>query len=182
MSFPAKDAQDADWAKGVRAHQEAVLRFTAAADRLDDVAWHARSAVDKWCPGQVAEHVSLTYAQLLAELRGTGGMRQRLPWWKAALLRWRVLPRLLREGLFPKARAPREIRPPDSPRPKAAVLQAIREDTARFEEELTSARALGEGRLTHPYFGRLPPRKILALMAAHTEHHRLQLPGSSAAH
>ena len=117
----------------------------AAADRLDDVAWHARAAVDRWCPGQVAEHVALTYVQLLAELAGTGGMRQRLPWWKSALLRWRVLPGILREGLFPKARAVREIRPPDSPRPKAAVLETMRKDAARFEEELTRAQSRGRG-------------------------------------
>ena len=151
----------------MRAHQEAVLRFMAAADRLDDVAWHARAAVDRWCPGQVAEHVALTYVQLLAELAGTGGMRQRLPWWKSALLRWRVLPRILREGLFPKARAVREIRPPDSPRPKTAVLETMRKDAARFEEELTRARAEGGGRLTHPHFGRLPPRKILGFGRPH---------------
>lgn len=168
-----------DWAAGVRVHQEAVLRFVETASRLDDVAWHARGAVDKWCPGQVAEHVALTYVQLLAELLGTGGMRQRLSWWKSALLRWRFLRRILREGLFPKARAVREIRPPDSPRPKPAVLEGLRRDAARFEEELTRARAEGRGRLTHPHFGRLPPRKILGFMAAHTEHHRRQLPGSS---
>jgi hypothetical protein len=90
--------------------------------------------------------VALTYVQLLAELLGTGGMRQRLPWWKSALLSWRFLPRIMHEGLFPKARAPREIRPPESPRPKAAVLQAMRKDAAQFEEELTRAQAEGRGR------------------------------------
>lgn len=178
MSSPATSGLGADWDAAVRAHRQAVLRFAETAERFDDVAWHARSAADKWCPGQVAEHVVLTYSRLLSELDGAGGMRQRLPWWKAALLRWRFLPRILREGIFPKARAPREIRPPDSPRPKPTVLDALRRDAARFEEELTRAHAEGGGRLTHPYFGRLPPRKILGFMTAHTEHHRRQLPGA----
>jgi hypothetical protein len=166
------------WEAGVRGHHAAVARFTETADKLDDVAWHARGTADKWCPGQVAEHVALTYAQLLAELRGTGGMKQRLPWWKATLLRWRFLPRILRDGHFPKAPAAREIRPPESPRPKAAVLEALGADASRFEEELTSARDAGRGRLTHPYFGRLGPEKVLRFIAAHTEHHRRQLPGA----
>jgi hypothetical protein len=126
----------------------------------------------------VAEHVALTYAQLLAELRGTGGMRQRLSWWKATYLRLRVLPGILRGGPFPKTPAPREIRPPELPRSQAEVLEALRTDATRFEEELARARAEGQGRLTHPYFGRLSPEKVLGLMAAHTEHHRRQLPGA----
>jgi len=155
-----------------------VLRFALAADKFDDVAWHARRAASKWCPGQVAEHVALTYAQLLAELRGAGGMRQRVPWWKAAYVRLRFLPGILRGGPFPEARAPREIRPPELPRPKAAVLEALRTDATRFEEELGRARAAGQVRLTHPYFGRLGPEKVLGFVAAHTEHHRRQLPGA----
>jgi uncharacterized damage-inducible protein DinB len=64
------------------------------------------------------------------------------------------------------------------PRPKAAVLEALRADASRVEEELTSARDGGQGRLTHPYFGRLGPEKVLGFIAAHTEHHRGQLPGA----
>jgi hypothetical protein len=155
-----------------------VARFAQSADRFDDVAWHARSEAGRWCPGQVAEHVALTYAQLLAELLGTGGMRRRLSWWKAAWLRLRFLPGILQRGHFPKAPAPREIRPPESPRAKDLVLEALRANAARFEEELTKARASGRGRLTHPYFGRLGPEKVLGFIAAHTEHHRQQLPGA----
>jgi hypothetical protein len=166
------------WEDGVRAHHEAVARFTEAAGKLDDVAWHARSGPDRWCPGQVAEHVALTYEKALAELGGTGeGMRARLPAWRSALLRWRVLPRILDSGVFPKARAVREIRPPEAPRAKAAVLSALEADAVRFEAELTRARAEGGGSLTHPYFGRLRADKMLAFLASHTEHHRKQLPG-----
>ena len=166
------------WEAGLQRHQQAVVRFVETADKLDDVAWHARGAAGQWCPGQVSEHVALTYHQLLAELLGTGGMRRRLPWWKETMLRLRFLPGILRAGAFPKARAPREIRPPELPRPKPIVLGALRSDARRFEEELTSARDGGRGRLTHPYFGRLGPEQVLGFIAAHTEHHRRQLPGA----
>jgi hypothetical protein len=169
------------WDERVRAHQGAVARFVETAGKLDDVAWHARPAPDKWCPGQIAEHVALTYLKLVSELARPGrGMRARLPLWKSALLRWRLLPGILRTGRFPEARAVREIRPPDTPRTKAAVLDALQAEAARFEAGLTQARDRGEGALTHPYFGRLAPHKMLGLIAAHTEHHRRQLPGASA--
>jgi len=172
---------DHGWEDLLRAHQGAVARFAETAGKLDDVAWHARPAPDKWCPGQVAEHIALTYEKLVSELvRPGGGMRARLPFWRSALLRWRLLPGILRTGRFPKAPAVREIRPPDTPRAKAVVLEALQADASRFEGGLTQARKRGEGALTHPYFGRLAPHKMLGLIAAHTEHHRRQLPGASA--
>ena len=172
-------SSDPDFERHLSRHHEAVSRFVEAAGRLDDVAWQARAAADRWCPGQVAEHVSLTYDVLLKELQGVGGPRRsRLPFWKRTLLRWRVLPQILNEGRFPKARAPREIRPPDEPRPQKAVLEALRANADRFEVSLAQARANGGGRLTHVYFGRLAPDQMLRFITAHTEHHRRQLPGA----
>jgi hypothetical protein len=169
------------WEGQVRAHHDAVARFAETAGKLDDVAWHARPAPDKWCPGQVAEHLALTYEKLASELaRPGGGLRARLPAWKSALLRWRMLPGILRTGEFPKTPAVREIRPPDTPREKSAVLEALQAHASRFEAGLTQARERGGGALTHPYFGRLAPHRMLGLIAAHTEHHRRQLPGASA--
>ena len=114
---------------------------------------------------------------LVAELDGTQGMRARLPVWKQLYIRWRFLPGILRAGRFPKTRAPREIRPAGEPRAKAVVLEALTADARRFEDGLTEARANGGGALTHPFFGRLRPVKMLGLITAHTEHHRRQLPG-----
>ena len=172
-------ASDSDFERHLSRHHEGVSRFLEAAARLDDVAWQARASADKWCPGQVAEHVALTYDRLLKELDGVGEPpRLRLTFWKRTLLRFRVLPQILNEGRFPKARAPREIRPPDAPRPQKAVLETLRAYAFRFEESLTRARANGEGKLTHVYFGRLGPDQMLRFMTAHTEHHRRQLPGA----
>ena len=172
-------ASDPDFERYVSRHHEGVSRFLEAAERLDDVAWQARAAADRWCPGQVAEHVALTYDRLLKELDGVGEPRKpRLRFWKRTLLRWRVLPQILNEGRFPKARAPREIRPPDEPRPQKVVLKGLRADADRFEVSLAHARANGGGRLTHVYFGKLGPDQMLRFMTAHTEHHRRQLPGA----
>ena len=172
-------ASDFDFERNLSRHHEAVSRFVEAALRLDDVAWQARAAADKWCPGQVAEHVALSYGVLLRELHGQGEPpRIRVSFWKSMLLRWRVMPQILNEGRFPKARAPREIRPPDAPRAQQTVLDALRHDADLFETALAEARARGEGRLTHIYFGRLRPDQMLRFITAHTDHHRRQLPGA----
>jgi DinB family protein len=167
-----------DFERHLSRHHEGVSRFLDAASRLDDVAWSARAAADKWCPGQVAEHVALSYAVLLKELRGGGARQSRLPLWRRMLLRFTVMPQILNEGRFPKARAPREIRPPDEPRAQKTVLETLRRDADLFESGLVEARAKGGGHLTHIYFGRLRPDQMLRFMTAHTEHHRRQLPGS----
>ena len=136
------------WEDRVRAHQNAVARFVETAGKLDDVAWHARPAPDKWCPGQVAEHVALTYETARGRARASGRRDARAP----ALLEDRrccagaCCPGSCGPDVFPEARAVREIRPPDTPRAKAVVLEALRADAARFEAELTQARGRGEGR------------------------------------
>jgi hypothetical protein len=56
---------DSDFARHLSRHHEAVGRFVECAQRLDDVAWRARAAASGWCPGQVAEHIALTYATLV---------------------------------------------------------------------------------------------------------------------
>jgi hypothetical protein len=169
-------ADDA-WATGIDAHREAVARFVQAAVKIEDGAWGVHAAAECWSPGQVAEHIAVTYGLLVAELGGRQGMRSRLPYWKQVFIRWRFLPVILHQGRFPKTRAPREIRPPDEPRAKAIVIEALEADAHSFEDGLTRARAEGRGSLTHPYFGRLRAEKMLGLITAHTEHHRRQLPG-----
>jgi uncharacterized damage-inducible protein DinB len=167
-------ADDA-WATSINAHREAVARFTQAAAKIEDRAWSARTSAQNWSPGQVAEHIAVTYGLLVAELSGRQGMRKHLPYWKQVVIRWRFLPAILRGGRFPKTRAPREIRPPEEPRTKAIVIEALQADARSFEDGLSRARAEGRGSLTHPYFGRLRAEKMLGLITAHTEHHRRQL-------
>ena len=80
---PLASTSDPEFERLLSRHHEGVSRFVDAALRLDDVAWQARAAADKWCPGQVAEHVALTYDRLLKELFGVGEPpRIRVPFWQ----------------------------------------------------------------------------------------------------
>ncbi len=159
------------------AHRAAVERFLATAGGVADTAWAARPRPDKWSPGHVVEHVLLTYEAMLRELQGGVGMRLRSSWWRRLVIRLRYLPAVLKEGRLPSgAPAVREIRPGDAVRDRPELLHVLRERTTQFDETLASAAQRGGVKLTHPFFGRLGAGEALALLAAHTEHHRRQLP------
>ena len=58
-----------DWSTACAAHRESVERFVSEAERVAALRWSAEPAPGKWPPAQIAEHLSLTYERLLAELR-----------------------------------------------------------------------------------------------------------------
>ncbi len=171
---------DADWQKRCDDHQREIGRFLADAERLDDAAWMLAPAAGKWCPGQIAEHLVLSYAAMRRELAGGVGLRLRTRFWRRLLIRWRYLPMILKERRLPAgAPAVREIRPPEAPRPRTVVTADLRDQADLFEQELGRARATGGGRLTHPFFGRLSAAEALRFVAVHAAHHRAQLPGAA---
>jgi hypothetical protein len=173
-------APDADWQSRLDDHEREIARFLRCAESLDDAAWTAKPAPGKWSPGQIAEHLVLSYAAMRRELGGGTGLRLRGRFWRRLLIRWRFLPMILNERrLPPGAPAVREIRPAEEPRPRAVVTGDLREQATLFERELASARASRGGRLTHPFFGRLSAAEALRFVAVHAAHHRRQLPGST---
>jgi DinB superfamily len=171
---------DADWQSRCEDHEREISRFLRDADRLDDVAWTRKPAPGKWSPGQIAEHLVLSYAAMRRELAGGTGLRLRSRFWRRLLIRWRFLPVVLKERRLPAgAPAVREIRPAEEPRPRAVVTGDLRDQATLFEQELGRARAAGGGRLTHPFFGRLSPAEALRFVAVHAAHHRRQIPGAA---
>jgi hypothetical protein len=145
-------------------------------ERLEDAAWLRPPASEKWCPGQIAEHLLLTYDALLSELGGGQGMRLRKSWWLRLWIRLRYLPMVLQEGRLPSgAPAVREVRPGSEPPERRAAVEALLERSERFERELTRAYEAGGRRLSHPFFGRLTPPQAFKLVAVHLEHHRKQI-------
>jgi len=145
---------DTEWQVRCEEHRHEISRFLADVERLDESAWLQTSAPGKWCPGQIAEHLVLGYEALLRELAGGVGIRARGTWWQRLLIRWRYLSLMLEERHIPSGvRAVREVRPPDTPRPRPTVVTALREATARFEEELTRAREKGGGHRQLPGAG-----------------------------
>lgn len=169
------------------AHHAAVAEFVAAARGLPADDW-ARPVVEgKWSPAEIAEHLRLTYETLAGELGGAPGIRPRGSWWSRMVLRFSILPGILRTGRIPgNARAPREIRPGGGPFDQRTTLAALETAAAAFEDRLGARHPAASAVLTHHFFGRLSVAEAWRFAAVHTDHHRRQLetrvrPGEGAA-
>jgi hypothetical protein len=169
-AFPVEEA--------LARHRGAVAAFVASAAATDSDAWTRPTAPGKWSPAQVTEHLLLAVLAVQAELQQRSPMRFVLPAWKRFLLRRAVLPRLLATGRFPAgARAPREIRPSLPTISQEEALRRLESAAAEFDAACRQAPRLEKRRLGHPYFGALPATDLIRILAWHTLHHRVQLPG-----
>jgi hypothetical protein len=142
---------------------------------IPDDDWFAEPAPDKWSPAALTLHVTDAYEMGLRALAGGSSMRLRIPRWKAWFYRTTLLPHLMRRGEFPRVRAPREIQPDLAlarTRSRAEALERLRtkarEAGAAFRAAETTPNA---PRLTHAYFGDLPPYLALRFLTTHTQHH-----------
>jgi len=162
-------------------HRAAIEEVARVVEGQDPAAWTRAPQPGKWSPSEIAQHLILSYAPPLAELSGGAGFAIRVPWWKRAVLRWKVLPTLL-GGEFPRgAPAPREIRPKTGAADPAGAARELRESAERFARRLAEAERASRVRLTHPYFGKLTAPQLLKLLAVHAGHHRAQFPPGSCA-
>ena len=153
--------------------REALLAFVATAEGLAAEAWNAAPG-DKWSPAQIAEHLRLTYVAVRAELDVQGGLRVRTKWWQQRLFRLLFLPRILKQGRFPKGvPAMREIRPAGGPFDRVQVLAALqREGEGLIAAVRTST---GNERVTHPYLGPLGVDDGVRFLTQHLRHHHAQV-------
>ncbi len=170
-----------DLATGLAAHRQALTGFQAAAAKVPEARWNDPSARDKWSPGQVAEHLRLTYAMVGGELDGKVGLAVRSPWWMRPILRFSFLRKILATGAVPPgAKAPRELRPGVGPYPRTQTLAALGVAAAEFEAALARRWDDSSARATHHVFGTLTPAQILRFSTVHLDHHARQLPRSNA--
>ena len=162
-----------EWAEALREHRSAVEAFAAAAAAVPAVRWREPRAPGKWSPAQETEHVLLAYDAAAADLAGDASGRLQLPRWQATLLRWLVLPRILRTGRFPRnAPAPRALRPRVDRGTQAEHVALLRERAAAFEAALVACQAASPSRrVMHPYFGAMALAPVLRLVTVHTRHH-----------
>jgi len=165
------------WSKAVALHRSAAARFADMVGPFDDATWSAPIAAGKWSPALITEHLNRAYEVMLGELDGGPGMQLRTRPWQQVLLRFTIVPRLLRGGWFPAgARAPRETRPPEVAGSHADVVARFKELAARFEASMTAERSRNpDARLTHAYFGTTRLAKSMLLCARHLEHHERQV-------
>ena len=165
------------WNELLSDHKQAVQDFVAHANRVPEESWELPRSEGKWTPGQETEHLIKVHSGLVRSLQESVEIRQILPKWKSRLLRWILVPRILK-GKFPKgAIAPRGTRPEPASGPRVEQMAKLHEYAASFEIAIDAAYAKnGRGTITHPYFGPLSFAKFLKINAEHTRHHQRHLP------
>ena len=166
---------------GLAAHRQSLAAYAAAAKNIPDSQWNQAPAPDKWSPGQVTEHLRMTYVVVGGELEGRTGLTARTPWWIRPLLRFRFLRRILKDGAVPAgAKAPRELRPGPGPFDQGRTLEALAEAASSFEATLTRRWNDPAAAVTHHVFGKLSAAEMLRFATVHLDHHARQLPGTDA--
>lgn len=165
------------WRALVADHAAAADAFVATIRDMNAASWTARRAPDSWSAAEITEHLSRTYAQFAGEARGKNSMRVRVAPVRRLFIRLFVKRRLLAGRVFPRARAPRELRPSSGP-PTAAegvTMFRVAGEGCLYDME-TMVLKRPYGRLVHPYFGALPLYEILQFATQHIRHHQRQLP------
>jgi hypothetical protein len=145
----------------------AEFRERAAGIPIDE--WQTPRAPGKWTPAQEAEHVALAFEAFISQLAGGPPMRMVVSRPMAFLLRWLVLPKVIRTGRLPRARAPREVRPSGTAMTRDELL--VRYDAAVTALTDGARSQVPSRQLGHAYFGTITMVQALGMLAAHTRHH-----------
>jgi hypothetical protein len=164
------------WPEVIAEHSAAADEFAQTIQGLTPAQWTARTRAESWSAAEITDHLARTYSQFAGESRGKNSLRVRLRLPQLVLARAFVKPRLLRGAPFPKARAPRALRPgagPESPADGVALFRASGAACVRDLGILVERRP--HRRLVHPYLGALPLYEIVRFAAQHVRHHHRQL-------
>ena len=180
MPTSSSPRSQARWDAAADEHEVALAAYLDTAARLGADAWGRPWGEGKWTPAEVTEHLTRAYEALLVELREGRAMELKMAPWRRTLTRWILLPHILFHRSFPiRAPSPREIRPREVRGGRDAALQALHAQGETFVRELAAARLQGHAGLTHPYFGKVEPIKVLRFVGIHIEHHRKQIERAS---
>lgn len=161
-----------DWREVIQLHNDAVKEFTSSARGIPGVQW-AKSTADQWGPAHITEHLIRAYEILLKDLNGQEGMRLRTKFVTRQLLRWFLVPRLLRGAEFPRARAPRGTRPVEVRTvDQNEALETFQNLASRFLDEIQLCHQQNpRKKITHAYFGRSNLKNAILFCARHVQHH-----------
>lgn len=164
------------WPTVLADHSAAADEFATTISHLTPAQWAARAHAEAWSPAEITDHLARTYSQYAGESRGKNSLRIRLRWPRLLLARAFVKPRLLRGAPFPKAKAPRPLRPGAGPETPADGVALFRATGAACVRDLTIlAERRPHRQLVHPYLGPLPLYDMVRFAAQHVRHHHRQL-------
>jgi hypothetical protein len=165
-----------DLDNAVADNRKAVAEFCAAAGTFEPSEWTRAPAEGKWSPGQIAEHIALSYELSKDALHGTFPERG-MPGFVRPLIRVLIFKPVLKKGRFgrPVKTFP-SFEPAASPGAVDALTERLKEASTALEEDMHKMAGAGDNTLNHPFFGKLPLADYMEFQAVHTNHHRKQLP------
>ncbi len=151
-----------------------VQQLNAAAERCAGI-WTVPRAPGKWSPSQIVEHVARSFDESAKLMAGRPAKFPTLPFFVRPLVRRFVFDRVVRTGVFPRARTNPAMNPASGPPTPAEGRTRLEAAFARFEEESRRLAASG-----HPVpsrtFGDVGADDYARFMAFHTRHHSRQMP------
>lgn len=161
----------------VAEHHSAVEQFLATGRAMTPQQWATPREPGKWTPGQIAEHLAITYEYgiALANRNPPGGG---LPFFLRPIARMAFVKPTLKAGRFTRAgKTPKIFEPSTMPPAPDVVLPRLEKALSGFEKAVQA----GEAReaLHHPFFGTVPTTDYLTLQTIHAKHHHGQLAASA---
>lgn len=156
-------------------NRQAVTDFLTTAGAFAPSEWGRPRAPGKWSPGQVTEHLVLTYELGRGILHGTfpGPTAPRVV---RPLIRVLFLKRVLRRGQFGRpAKTLEPLEPAASPASPEVLAGRLQAAATAFEEDMETAARSGHATLDHPFFGKVHLDDYVRLQVIHTHHHHAQL-------
>ena len=153
------------------ATRTAVDRMMAAADARVSV-WTTPRATGKWSPSQLIEHVARSIEESANEVERKPTKFPHLPFFLKPVARGLLFNRVLRKGVFPKARTSSAFNPVAGPATPAEGRQRVGTALARFER---ACRAQAPNPVDSVVFGRVALTDYVRFQEIHTRHHTQQL-------
>jgi uncharacterized damage-inducible protein DinB len=159
-------------------HRAAVDDFFHRAAQVTSARWTTPRAEGKWTPAEEVKHVVMAYEVFLRDLEGGAAMKLvGTPLWRVMARAIGLTSILWLRRMPPRARAPREVRPPPGAHEQQELLNEFRDLTDRFERAFRQAWERDPKKLvTHAYFGGLGLTDALRMITVHTRHHAAVLP------
>ena len=153
--------------------KEAVDQLIAGGER-SGAAWGVPRARGKWSPSQIVEHVARSLEESANMAAGRPSRFPRLPAVVHPIVRGFLFKRVLRSGVFPKAKTNKAMDPPCGPATPAegrARLEAAHQKFAEACRQIASQNV----RMRTTIFGAVPVEDYVRFMELHTRHHSRQM-------
>ncbi len=157
------------------ANRAAVNDLVAAA-RVRESSWTTPRAPGKWSPSQLVEHVARSLEESANEVRGLRSKFPRLPFFLRPVARTLLFNRVLRKGMFPRARTSRPFNPIEGPATLADAQRRLDQAVGAFIEACRECSA-GNQQVKSTVFGVVAVDDYARFQECHTRHHTRQLGG-----